>query len=111
MKTTGLTCYYCLSDGSSLRVDVKGRGYFSCVCGARSFICAWRDVVRTLALVQPLAAARAEEIERDRDAAADAATLEAQMGAAVRAMLRARREGATTAETDAPGALAAGGRR
>jgi hypothetical protein len=102
MKTRDLVCLYCLAHASSLRFDKKGRPYFTCgACGSRAFLVGLRDAVRSIALVQPLVAARVEEIEQDADARGRAATLEAQVANALRAHLRARPE--------APAAEAAGG--
>jgi hypothetical protein len=66
--------------------------------------------VRSIALVQPLIAARVEEIEQDADAGALAAALEAQVSAALRAQLHARPDAIAPVEAIAPTARAAGDR-
>jgi hypothetical protein len=112
IKTQDLVCYYCLSSRCDLRTDRRGRPYTRCAsCGARAFLVSWRDAIRTLALVQPLVAACAEEIETDRDAATAAGAREAQVGAAMRALFQARPD--TPAATGAPieGAYASGSGR
>ncbi len=91
MKTRDLVCPYCLAHASSLRFDRKGRAYFTCgACGSRAFVVALCNAVRSIALVQPLLAARVEEIEQDADARGRAAMIEAQVANALRAQLRAR---------------------
>lgn len=66
MQTSDLVCPFCVSARSALKFDRKSRPYFACKgCGARSFLIAIRDAVRSLAVVQPLLAARLEELEAD----------------------------------------------
>ncbi len=110
--TSDLCCYYCLSNACSLRVDKKSRGWFGCrACGARTFLYAWRDVARSLAIVQPLVAAKIEEIRRDVGSAEDAAVREENVGAVLREMLHARQGAAQSAMLDSAPLAASGGRR
>ncbi len=112
MRTRDLVCYFCMSDSCSLKSDRRGRPYLTCgACGARSFIVAWRDAVRSLALVQPLVAARAEEIQSDRAAATAAAGLESQVGAALRAMLQAQPDASAAPRGEVESARAVGTHR
>jgi transposase-like protein len=103
MRTRDLVCPYCLASASALRFDRKGRPYFSCSgCGARAFLTALRSAVRSLALVQPMLAARVEEIELNQDARARAHALEGQVAVALRAQMRSRADATATTALDAP---------
>lgn len=96
MQLADHTCPFCLGGRSCLRFDRKGRPYFSCgACGARSFLVALRDAVRSIALVQPMLAARAEELAEDPDAMAAAHASEARVAAALRVVLSSPVQGAT----------------
>jgi hypothetical protein len=89
MQTRDLQCPFCLGAHSALRFDRKSRPYFTCLaCGARSFLPSLRDAIRSIALVQPLLVAQAEELEGDPDARARAAERERLVGDSLRERLR-----------------------